>query len=125
MLKRIDEFYMYIMIALLVVYLINFAYFGELTITFTVIALSIILEIIIHRHHMKRHTNAQLSIIGVVLLAGIAGIIYLFVLFRIFLDPFSLSSTLEHVLLLAFVLVCLYALIRFIKNLFGRAIENK
>lgn len=125
MLKQIDEFYMHIMIMLLVIYLVNFAYFGEVTISFTVIALAIILEIIKHRVQMKQLTYAQLSIIGVVLLAGIAGIIYLFVLFRIFLDPFSLSSTLEHVLLLAFVLICFYALIRFIKNLFGRVIENK
>ncbi|MFF2754614.1 hypothetical protein ACFVR1_12810 [Psychrobacillus sp. NPDC058041] len=125
MLKQIDEFYMHIMIMLLVIYLVNFAYFGEVTITFTVIALAIILEVIKHRVHIKQLTYAQLSIIGVVLLAGIASIIYLFVLFRIFLDPFSLSSTLEHVLLLAFVLICFYALIRFIKNLFGRVIENK
>lgn len=124
MLEQIEELYKYLLITLLVVYLINFAFFGEVTISFTVIALVIILEFIIHRHHIKKLNYAQVSIIGVVLLAGIAGTVYLFVLFGIFLDPLSLPAFLEKILLLAFVLICLYVLVYFLKRMVGRAIEK-
>lgn len=124
MLKQIDEFYKYIMITLLVVYLINYAYFGEVTITFTIIALAIVLEIIRQRNHIKQFTYAQLSIIGVVLIAGIAGIIYLFVLFRIFIVPLSLPTAVEDLLLIAFALISLYILGYFLKKLYVRAIEK-
>ncbi|WP_144512551.1 hypothetical protein [Bacillus sp. FJAT-22090] len=124
MLKQIDEFYKYIMIVLLVIYLINAVYLKELTITFTVIGLVIILEFIRHRHLMKKLTFPQLSIIGVVLLAGVAGTIYLLVLFRIFLEPFSLPSTVETMLLILFMFICLYILGYFLKRIFGRAIEH-
>lgn len=124
MLKQIDEFYKYIMITLLVVYLINYAYFGEITITFTIIAIAIILEIVKQRHVMKQLTISQLSIIGIVSLAGITGIIYLFILLRIFLNPLSLPSIVEYMLLFAFVLISLYVLKYCLKKLFGRAIET-
>ncbi|TQR18988.1 hypothetical protein [Psychrobacillus vulpis] len=123
MLKQIDEFYKYIMIVLLALYIINSVYFSELIVTFTIIGLAIILEVIRNRSHIRKLTYVQLSIIGVVILAGIAGTIYLLVLFRIFLQPFSLSSTLELILLIVFVLVCLYVLAYFLKKMFGRAIE--
>lgn len=124
MLKKIDELYKYIMIILLVVYLVNAVYLKELSITFSAIGIVIILEFIRHRHHIKKLSFSQLSIIGVVLLAGIAGTLYLLVLFRIFLNPFSLPSTLETMLLILFMFVCLYGLGYFLKRIFGRAIEN-
>lgn len=125
MLKQIDELYKYLMITLLVVYLINYAYFSEITITLTVIVLAGVLEIVKQRHSIKQLTLSQLSIIGVVLLAGISGVLYLVILFRIFLNPFNLPATLENILFFAFVVISLYALVYFLKKLFGRAIENK
>ncbi|MEI4772007.1 hypothetical protein WAX74_20640 [Psychrobacillus sp. FJAT-51614] len=124
MLKQIDHFYKYIMITLLVVYLINYVYFGKATITFIIVALAIVLELIRQRHHIKQLTYAQLSIIGVVLLAGIAGIIYLFVLFRIFIVPLSLPTAVEDILLIVFALICLYVLGFFLKKLYVHAIEK-
>lgn len=125
MLKQIDELYKYILIILLVVYLINSIYLKELTLTFTIIALAIILESVKHRHRIKKLSFPQLAIIGVVLLAGGAGTVYLLVLFQIFLDPFSLSSVVETTLLVLFVIVCLYGLGYFLIKMFGRAIKNQ
>lgn len=124
MLKKIDELYKFIMIILLVVYLINSIYLKELVLTFTIIGLVIILEFVKHRHRIKQLTFSQFAIIGVVLLAGGAGTIYLLVLFQIFLEPLSIPSTLETMLLILFVLVCLYGLGYFLKRIFGRTIEN-
>ncbi|TQR17281.1 hypothetical protein [Psychrobacillus soli] len=125
MLKQIDELYKYVMIVLLVVYLINSIYLKELSLTFTIIGLVLVLEVVKHRHRIKQLTFPQLAIIGVVLLAGGAGTIYLLVLFQIFLEPFSLPSTLETMLLVLFVLICLYGLGHFLKRIFGRALENR
>lgn len=124
MLKQIDALYKYLMIILLVIYLINSIYLHEITITFTVIALVILLEFIRHRHHIKQLTYSQLSIIGVVLLAGIAGIIYLLVMIQIFLEPIGLPQKMESVLFLACIIVGLYILWYFVGKLFGRALEK-
>ena len=124
MLKKIDKFYKYLLITILVVYLINFAYFGEITITFTAIALTVILEILKHRHYFKQFSPSQFSIIAVILLAGIAGTIYCFVLFHIFLNSFSFPSVLEDIFLLAVMILCLYVLMHFFKKLYSRAIEK-
>ncbi|MDI2586336.1 hypothetical protein OR571_04120 [Psychrobacillus sp. NEAU-3TGS] len=124
MLKRIDELYKYILIMLLVVYLINSIYVKELTLTFIIIAFVIILELVKHRKHIKKLSFPQVAIIGIVLLTGSAGIIYLLVLFQIFLDPLSLSYPLETMLLVLFVFICLYGLGYFLKRIFGRALKN-
>ena len=116
MLKKIDKFYKYLLITILVVYLINFAYFGEITITFTAIALTVILEILKHRHYFKQFSPSQFSII--------AGTIYCFVLFHIFLNSFSFPSVLEDIFLLAVMILCLYVLMHFFKKLYSRAIEK-
>lgn len=125
MLKKIDELYKFILIILLVVYLINSIYLKELVLTFTVIGLVIILELVKHRRRIKKLTFSQLAIIGVVMLAGCAGTIYLLVLLQIFLEPFQLPTTLETMLLILFILICLYGLGYFLKRIFGRAIENR
>lgn len=124
MLKQIDSLYKYLMILLLVIYLINSIYLHEVTITFTAIALVILLEFIRHRHHIKQLTYSQLSIIGVVLLAGIAGIIYLLVMIQIFLEPIGLPQKMESVLFFACIIVGIYILWYFIGKLFGRALEK-
>jgi hypothetical protein len=123
-LKQIEENYKYLMILLLVVYLINTAYLKEITITFTAIALAIILEIIKQRHHIKKLTYSQLAIIGIVVLAGISGTIYIVILFQIFLQSLSIPQTLETVLLLLTALVCFYLVGYFLKKLYARAIGN-
>ncbi|MFJ8064401.1 hypothetical protein ACIQYS_07195 [Psychrobacillus sp. NPDC096426] len=125
MLKQIDELYKYILIILLVVYLINSIYLKELTLTFTIIGLAVILEVVKHRHRIKRSTFPQLAIIGVVMLSGGAGTIYLLVLLQIFLEPFRLPSALETTLIIIFLLICLYGLGYFLKRIFGRAIKNQ
>lgn len=125
MLKKFDELYKYMMIILLVVYLINSIYIKALMLTFTIIGLVIILELVKHRRRIKRLTFSQLAIIGVVLLTGGTGTIYLLVLFQIFLEPLSIPTSLETVLLILFVLVCLYVLGYFLKRIFGRVIQNR
>lgn len=125
MLKKIDELYKYILIILLVVYLINSIYIKALMLTFPIIGLVIILELVKHRRRIKRLTFSQLAIIGVVLLTGGTGTIYLLVLFQIFLEPLSIPTSLETVLLILFVLVCLYVLGYFLKRIFGRVIQNR
>lgn len=124
MLKQIEENYKYLMILLLVVYLINTAYLKEITITFTAIGLAIILEIIKQRHHIKKLTYSQLAIIGIIVLAGISGTIYIVILFQIFLQSLSIPQTLETVLLLLTALVCFYVVGYFLKKLYARAIGN-
>lgn len=124
MLKQIEENYKYLMILLLVVYLINTAYLKEITITFTAIALAIILEIIKQRHHIKKLTYSQLAIIGIIVLAGISGTIYIVILFQIFLQSLNIPQTLETVLLLLTALVCFYLVGYFLKQLYARAIGN-
>jgi len=123
-LKQIEENYKYLMILLLVVYLINTAYLKEITITFTAIGLAIILEIIKQRHHIKKLTYSQLAIIGIIVLAGISGTIYIVILFQIFLQSLSIPQTLETVLLLLTALVCFYVVGYFLKKLYARAIGN-
>lgn len=125
MLKQIDELYKYLMIMLLVIYLINSVYLQEISITFTAIVLVILLEIIKHRHHIKRLTYSQLSIISIVLLAGIAGIIYLLVTIQIFLEPIGLPGKMESVLFFVCIVVGIYILWYFIGKLFGRALEKQ
>ncbi len=122
MLKQIEENYKYLMILLLVVYLINTAYLKEITITFTAIVLAIILEIIKQRYHIKKLTYSQLAIIGIIVLAGISGTIYIVILFQIFLQSLSIPQTLETVLLLLTALVCFYLVGYFLKQLYARAI---
>lgn len=125
MLKQIDELYKYLMIMLLVVYLINSIYLQEVTITFTAIVLVVLLEIIKHRHHIKQLTYSQLSIIGIALLAGIAGIIYLLVMIQIFLEPIDLPQKMESLLYFVCIVVGIYILWYFIGKLFGRALEKQ
>lgn len=122
MLKQIEENYKYLMILLLVVYLINTAYLKEITITFTAIVLAIILEIIKQRYHIKKLTYSQLAIIGIIVLAGISGTIYIVILFQIFLQSLSIPQPLETVLLLLTALVCFYLVGYFLKQLYARAI---
>ena len=125
MLKQIEDLYKYLMIMLLVIYLINSIYLQEITITFTAIVLVVLLEIIKHRHHIKQLTYSQLSIIGIVLLAGIAGIIYLLVTIQIFLEPLGLPAKMEGVLFFVCIVVGIYILWYFIGKLFGRALEKQ
>ncbi|QUG43569.1 hypothetical protein KD050_10265 [Psychrobacillus sp. INOP01] len=125
MLKQIDALYKYLMIMLLVIYLINSIYFQEVTITFTAIMLVVLLEIIKHRHHIKQLTYSQLSIIGIVLLAGIAGIIYLLVTIQIFLEPINLPEKIESALFFVCIVLGIYILWYFIGKLFGRVLEKQ
>lgn len=125
MLKQIDELYKYLMIMLLVLYLINSIYLQEATITFTAIVLVILLELTKHRHHIKQLTYSQLSIIGIVLLAGITGIIYLLVTIQIFIEPVNLPKEMESVLYFVCILVGIYILWYFIGKLFGKALEKQ
>lgn len=74
---------------------------------------------------LKQLTFSQLAIIGVVMLSGGAGIIYVLVLFQIFLEPLRLPSALETMILISFVLVCLYGLGYFLKRIYARAIKNE
>lgn len=125
MLKQIDELYKYLMIMLLVLYLINSIYLQEVTITFTAIILVILLELTKHRHHIKQLTYSQLSIIGIVLLAGIAAIIYLLVTIQIFIEPINLPEKMESALFLVCIVVGIYILWYFIGKLFGKALEKQ
>ncbi len=124
MLKLVDENYKYLMILFLVIYLINSIYLHEVTISFTVILLVIVLELFIHRHQIKQLSYSQLAIMGVVIIAGIAGIVYLLVLLQIFIEPFSLPSAVETILLVLFLAIGLYVLWQFLKKLFKRALEH-
>jgi len=110
------------MIMLLAIYLINSIYLQEVTITFTAIILVIILELIKNRHHIKKLSNSLLAIIGIVLLAGITGIIYLLVMFQIFLDTFGLPQAFETGLIILFMLMGLYVLWYFLKKIFDHAV---
>ncbi|SDN90140.1 hypothetical protein SAMN05518871_108142 [Psychrobacillus sp. OK028] len=125
MLKQIDELYKYLMITLLVIYLINSIYLQEVTITFTAIVLVVLLEITKHRHHIKQLTYSQLSIIGIVLLAGIAAIIYLLVTIQIFLEPINLPEKMESALFFVCIVLGIYILWYFIGKLFGKALEKQ
>lgn len=125
MLKQIDDLYKYLMVMLLVIYLINSIYLQEVTITFTAIILVILLEFSKHRHHIKQLTYSQLSIIGIVLLAGIASIIYLLVTIQIFLEPIGLPEKMESALFFVCIVIAIYILWYFIGKLFGRALEKQ
>ena len=125
MLKQIDELYKYLMMTLLVIYLINSIYLQEFTITLTAIVLVVLLELIKHRHHIKQLTYSQLSIIGIILLAGIAAIIYLLVTIQIFLEPMNLPGKVESLLFFGCIVLGIYMLWYFIGKLFGRALEKQ
>ena len=125
MLKQIDELYKYLMLTLLVIYLINSIYLQEFTITLTAIVLVILLELMKHRHHIKQLTYSQLSIIGIILLAGIAAIIYLIVTIQIFLEPMNLPEKVESLLFFGCIVLGIYMLWYFIGKLFGRALEKQ
>lgn len=125
MLKQIDELYKYLMMTLLVIYLINSIYLQEFTITLTAIVLVVLLELIKHRHHIKQLTYSQLSIIGIILLAGIAAIIYLIVTIQIFLEPMNLPEKVESLLFFGCIVLGIYMLWYFIGKLFGRALEKQ
>lgn len=125
MLKQIDELYKYLMLTLLVIYLINSIYLQEFTITLTAIVLVVLLELIKHRHHIKQLTYSQLSIIGIILLAGIAAIIYLLVTIQIFLEPMNLPGKVESLLFFGCIVLGIYMLWYFIGKLFGRALEKQ
>lgn len=122
MLKQIEENYKYIMIMLLVVYLINFAYLGELTITVTIIGIAIVTELAKQRKNIKKLTFSQLAIIGIVLLTSIAVTIYMLVLFRIFLEPLNIPAAFESIILMGFIIFCLYVIGYFLKKIYVRAI---
>lgn len=117
-----DELYKYLMIMLLAIYLFNSIYLQEVTITFTAIILVIVLELIKNRHHFIQLSKSLLAIIGIVLLAGIVGIIYLLVMFQIFLDTFGLPVAVETGLIILFMLMGLYVLWYFLKKIFGHAV---
>lgn len=123
MLKQIDLFHLYFLIGLSVVYLINTVYFGNLIITVTVIILAILLELFHHRHTLKKLSYAQLSIVAIVFIAGISGIIYMFVLVHIFVNPLSFPVILESALFLAFLLIGYQFLVYLMKKLFADAME--
>lgn len=125
MLKQIDELYKYLMMTLLVIYLINSIYLQEFTITLTAIVLVVLLELIKHRHHIKQLTYSQLSIIGMILLAGIAAIIYLLVTIQIFVEPMNLPEKVESLLFFGCIVLGIYMLWYFIGKLFGRALEKQ
>lgn len=123
MLKIIDENYKYLMILFLAIYLINSIYLHELIITITVILLVIVLELFIHRHQMKQLSSMQIAVMGIVVIAGIAGLIYLLVLLQIFLDSFNLPQPVETILIVLFLAIGLYVLWQFLRKLFKRALE--
>lgn len=122
MLKQIEENYKYIMIMLFVVYLINFAYLGEITISVTIIGIAIVTELVKQRKNIKKLTFSQLAIIGIVLLTSIVATIYMLVLFRIFLEPLNIPAAFESIILMGFVLFCLYVISYFLKKIYIRAI---
>ncbi|MCM3358589.1 MULTISPECIES: hypothetical protein [unclassified Psychrobacillus] len=124
MLKLIDENYKYLMILFLGIYLINSIYLHEMTITIMVILLVIILELFIHRHQMKQLSYMQIAIMGIVVIAGIAGLIYLLVTLQIFLNPFNLPHAVETILVVLFLAFGLYILWQFLRKLFKRALEH-
>ena len=124
MIKLIDENYKYLMILFLGIYLINSIYLHELTITIMVILLVIILELFIHRHQMKQLSYMQIAIMGIVVIAGIAGLIYLLVTLQIFLNPFNLPHAVETILVVLFLAFGLYILWQFLRKLFKRALEH-
>ncbi|WP_342560066.1 hypothetical protein NSQ95_18935 [Psychrobacillus sp. FSL W7-1457] len=124
MIKLIDENYKYLMILFLGIYLINSIYLHEMTITIMVILLVIILELFIHRHQMKQLSYMQIAIMGIVVIAGIAGLIYLLVTLQIFLNPFNLPHAVETILVVLFLAFGLYILWQFLRKLFKRALEH-
>lgn len=124
MLKLIDENYKYLMILFLGIYLINSIYLHEMTITVTVVILVILLELFIHRHQMKQLSYIQIAIMGIVVIAGIAGLIYLLVMLQIFLNTFNLPQPVETILVVLFLAFGLYVLWQFLRKLFKRALEH-
>lgn len=122
--KLIDENYKYLMILFLGIYLINSIYFHEMTITITVIILVILLELFIHRHQMKQLSYMQIAIMGIIVIAGLAGLIYLLITLQIFLNTFNLPQTIETILVVLFLAFGLYVLWQFLRKLFKRALEH-
>lgn len=124
MLKLIDENYKYLMILFLAIYLINSIYLHEMIITILVIVMVIMLELFIHRQQMKQLSYMQIAIMGIVVIAGIAGLIYLLVTLQIFLNPFNLPHPIETILIVLFLAFGLYVLWQFLRKLFKRALEH-
>ncbi|MER2070308.1 MAG: hypothetical protein ABS898_00215 [Psychrobacillus sp.] len=61
---------------------------------------------------------------GIVVIAGIAGLIYLLVTLQIFLNPFNLPHAVETILVVLFLAFGLYILWQFLRKLFKRALEH-
>ncbi|MER2260569.1 MAG: hypothetical protein ABS934_01055 [Psychrobacillus sp.] len=122
--KLIDDNYKYLMILFLGIYLINSIYLHEMMITVMVILLVIILELFIHRHQMKQLSYMQIAIMGIVVIAGIAGLIYLLVTLQIFLNTFNLPHPVETIIVVLFLAFGLYILWQFLRKLFKRALEH-
>jgi len=123
-LKIIEENYKYLLLLLLALYLINTLFFQEITITLTVVILVIGLEWIKHRREIKDLSYSQLSVMGVILLAGIASVFYLIVLVQIFLEPLQLPIVIVDVIIVIVFVVAVYLLYQFLKKLFTRALEH-
>ncbi len=109
---------------MLAIYLINTLFFHEITIMITVVILVLALEWIKHRSDIKELSYSQLSVMGVVILAGIAAVLYLIILVQIFLEPINLPLVIvDAIIVIAFVFG-VYLLYQFLRKLFQRALEH-
>jgi len=123
-LKIIKENYKYLLLLLLAIYLINTLFLHEITITVTVIILVIGLEWVNHQQEIKKLSYSQLSVMGVVLLAGIASVLYLVILVQIFIEPLQLPIVIVDIIIILVFVIAVYLLYQFLKKLFQRALEH-
>ncbi len=124
MLKIIEENYKYLLLLLLAIYLINTLFLHEITISITVIILVLGLEWVNHRQEIKKLSYSQLSVMGVVLLAGIASVLYLVILVQIFIEPLQLPIVIVDIIIIFIFVIAVYLLYQFLKKLFQRALEH-
>ena len=124
MLKIIEENYKYLLLLLLAIYLINTLFLHEMTVSITVIILVIGLEWVNHRQEIKNLSYSQLSVMGVVLLAGIASVLYLVILVQIFIEPLQLPIVVVDIIIILVFVIAVYLLYQFLKKLFQRALEH-
>ena len=124
MLKIIEENYKYLLLLLLAIYLINTLFLHEMTVSITVIILVIGLEWVNHRQEIKNLSYSQLSVMGVVLLAGIASVLYLVILVQIFIEPLQLPIVIVDIIIILVFVIAVYLLYQFLKKLFQRALEH-
>ena len=124
MLKIIEENYKYLLLLLLAIYLINTLFLHEITVSITVIILVIGLEWVNHRQEIKNLSYSQLSVMGVVLLAGIASVLYLVILVQIFIEPLQLPIVIVDIIIIFVFVIAVYLLYQFLRKLFQRALEH-